>query len=48
MASRTGSHGEIRSMQVTPSSSDSMATWTCIPHVVPRRATCPNVSAMSR
>ena len=47
-ASRIGNQGAIRSAQPTPSSGESMATCTCIPQVVPRRATWPNVSAMSR
>ena len=37
-ARRAGSQGPIRSMTPTPSSSLSIATWTCIPQVPEWRA----------
>ena len=37
-ARRAGSHGPIRSMIATPSSSFSIPTWTCIPQVPAWRA----------
>ena len=43
----TGNQGAIRSMISTPSSSESIPTCTCIPHVVPDRAASPNSSTMA-
>ena len=48
IATRAGSHGAIRSITATPSSSESTATCTCMPQVPPYVAIRPKVSTMRR